>query len=258
MYEKLALTVAGSDSGGGAGVQADLKTFEAHGVYGASVVTALTAQNTLGVKSSMPVPPDFVRLQLEAVFEDFPFAAIKTGMLADKSIVAVVADALQALSGCVPLVVDPVMVSTSGHRLLEDSAVEALKEQLFPLAAVVTPNLPELFVLTGFSDPTAAGKHLSQNFPNVYVLVKGGHDHGPECTDVLWLDGQSRSFSFPRVETTHTHGTGCTLSAAICARLALGDDVPTAVEKAKVFAYHALVHAPVHIGKGRGPVAWRH
>lgn len=258
MYEKLALTVAGSDSGGGAGIQADLKTFEAHGVYGASVVTALTAQNTLGVRSSMPVPADFVRLQLEAVFEDFGFGAIKTGMLADAQIVVAVADVLQFLPVHVPLVVDPVMVSTSGHRLLEDSAVEAVMERLVPLAAVVTPNLPELFALTGVGDPIAAGKQLSRKFPNVYVLVKGGHADGDQCTDVLWLDGQSRSFTYPRVETTHTHGTGCTLSAAIAAHLALGDDVPTAVEKAKIFVHRALVHAPTHIGKGRGPVAWRH
>jgi hydroxymethylpyrimidine/phosphomethylpyrimidine kinase len=256
MYERAALTVAGSDSGGGAGIQADLKTFEAHGVYGASVVTALTAQNTVGVWATMPVSPDFVRMQLRAVLEDFDFGAAKTGMLADAGIVGAVAEELAQAR--IPLVVDPVMISTSGHALLAPSAVDVLRERLLPLAAVVTPNLPELFALAGMDDPVVAGERLSRRYPGVYFLVKGGHADGDRAEDVLWRDGRARTFSGPRVQTTHDHGTGCTLSAAIAARLASGEEVVAAVEKAKRFVYAALVHAPRHLGKGRGPIAWRH
>lgn len=248
---KVALTIAGSDSSGGAGIQADLKTFAAHGVYGASAIAALTAQNTLGVAGVHAVPPAFVKAQIDAVTDDFPIAAVKTGMLFDAGIVAAVAEALQrrALPN---VVVDPVMVSKSGARLLEEDAVRALIERLLPLATIVTPNLPEAGVLTGRPDPREAARHLA-GFGARAVLVKGGHAGGPQAIDLFFEDGRFETLASPRLETRHTHGTGCTLSAAIAARLALGSALFEAVRDAKAYLDRALAAAP-GLGRGAGPL----
>lgn len=251
------LTIAGSDSGGGAGIQADLKTIMALGCYGMSAVTALTAQNGLGVRGIFPASPDFVSLQLAAVFEGFPVQAAKTGMLFNAGIIHAVAEALKDRD--FPLVLDPVSVSQSGSRLLEESAVSVMKAELLPGADLVTPNIPEAEMLSGLriaslEDQAAAGQAILALGPRA-VLVKGGHmDAAGEMTDVLCREGQAPVFlSQPKVETGNNHGTGCTLSSAIASELGKGRDLVTAVRNAQAFL-NAALRASYAPGRGFGPV----
>jgi hydroxymethylpyrimidine/phosphomethylpyrimidine kinase len=250
-----ALTIAGSDSGGGAGIQADLKTFAAHGVYGSSVITAITAQNTLGVTAVHEVPVDLIRAQIDAVMEDIGADAAKTGMLSSAEIVATVADGVKR-HGIEKLVVDPVMVAKSGDTLLRDDAVDAVRSLLLPLAYVVTPNIPEAEVLTGLrirnEDHMAeAGRRIVEQGARVAV-VKGGHLSG-EPVDIVFDGSTVARFASPRVRTTHTHGTGCTFAAAIASNLAVGLNVMDAIDRAKQYLYSALL-AAYSIGGGHSPV----
>jgi hydroxymethylpyrimidine/phosphomethylpyrimidine kinase len=255
---KIALTIAGSDSGGGAGIQADLKTFQQFGVFGTSVIVALTAQNTRGVRAVEAVPEAMVAAQLTALAEDLPPAALKTGMLAEASLVRLVAKTIRE-NGWQPLVVDPVMVSSSGHRLLTAEAEDVIRESLLPLAALVTPNLDEAAVLTGravhdIATMERAGETLL-SFGAAAALVKGGHLNGEleALTDVLVTPGAVRHFSHLRIATRSTHGTGCTLSAAVTAGLAVGRPLETAVEDALDFVHRAIASAP-GLGSGHGPL----
>ncbi|MDQ3932669.1 MAG: bifunctional hydroxymethylpyrimidine kinase/phosphomethylpyrimidine kinase [Actinomycetota bacterium] len=256
-----ALTVAGSDSGGGAGIQADLKTFQALGVYGMSVVAALTAQNTLGVHGIHAVPADFVRLQLDVVLEDLGADVVKTGMLATAEIIASVAAGLHQ-HGIERVVVDPVSASKHGDPLLHPDAVEALRETLLPLALVVTPNVAEVELLCGFpingvADLRPAAEAMLE-LGSQWVLVKGGHLPGNEDAIDLLTDGDTwHEVRSRRIDTRDTHGTGCTLASAIAGRLALGDDLVTAVEEAKRFVTGAIANG-IRVGTGIGPVdpAW--
>lgn len=236
-----ALTIAGSDSGGGAGIQADLKTFAAYKVYGASVITAVTAQNTLGVTASYPLPPEAVAAQLSAVLEDLQPGAIKLGMLGDARIVKAVHAALEQHPG-IPVVLDPVMLSTSGHPLLDAEGVTYMGQYLFPLSAVITPNLPEAQALTGRMLPDLhAVEEAAQELYRTYgcaVLIKGGHSTG-EPVDVLF-DGALHRFSGNRIAGKDVHGTGCTLSSAIAAGLARGMELPAAVQTAKQYISRAM------------------
>jgi hydroxymethylpyrimidine/phosphomethylpyrimidine kinase len=253
---RTALTIAGSDSGGGAGIQADLKTFHQFGVFGTSVVVAVTAQNTHGVSAVHPIPVDVVRAQMTALASDLRPDACKTGMLATSELVRVVAEGIQECQfDC--LVVDPVMVATSGDILLEPDAVQTVVNHLMPLAAIVTPNLREAEILTGMRVESpeamaAAGETLLRMGARA-ALVKGGHLEGQEIHDVLISATASRRFSHPRIETTNTHGTGCTLSAAITAGLARGHDLVFAVETALEYVHEAIVGAP-GLGSGNGPL----
>jgi hydroxymethylpyrimidine/phosphomethylpyrimidine kinase len=256
---KQALTIAGSDSSGGAGIQADLKAFHAHGVFGASVVTAVTAQNTLEVRSSFEVPTAVIRDQLEAVLDDLDIAAAKTGMLASRTIVETVADVLGE-RGFKTLVVDPVMVSKSGFRLLGDDAIGALAARLIPMARVVTPNLHEASLLAGFEiasldDMKRAAERIAQLGARA-VVVKGGHAAFALAVDVLWSadTGVEELHPDAPVRERSVHGTGCTFSAAITARLALGEDTRTAVTTAKRYITRVIAHAPA-IGHGHPPGA---
>jgi hydroxymethylpyrimidine/phosphomethylpyrimidine kinase len=255
------LTIAGSDSGGGAGIQADLKTFAAHGAYGMSVIAALTAQNTREVRAVHEVPPEMVAAQIDAVLEDLGADAIKIGMLSSAAIVRAVADRLRFhLKGRkIPVVLDPVMVAKSGDRLLREDAVEALRSDLLPLATLVTPNVPELEALTGLAAGTeeerlAAARSLAARGPA--VLAKGGHAEGEEVVDLLLdRDGRVHRFAHPRLHTPSTHGTGCTLSSAIAARLGAGEEMPRAVAGAIDYLAGALAAAyPLGTGDGHGPV----
>ena len=256
-----ALTVAGSDSGGGAGIQADLKTFAAFGVYGASAITAITAQNTIGVRAIHEVPADVVAAQIDAVLEDIGADAAKTGMLSSVEIIETVADRLRA-HAVTALVVDPVMVAKSGDRLLHEDAVQALRELLLPLAAIVTPNAPEATVLSGIdvvdaASASEAARRIHDLGPAV-VVVKGGH-LGGDTSDDLVFDGSSfEVLSGRRVASRHTHGTGCTFSAAIAAGLARGLPPLEAVREARVYLQGAIEHAEP-LGSGHGPVnhLWR-
>jgi hydroxymethylpyrimidine/phosphomethylpyrimidine kinase len=255
----IALTIAGSDSSGGAGIQADLKTFTALGVYGASVITALTAQNTTGVQAVHAVPAAFVAAQMASVLGDLSVGAIKTGMLADAEIIGAVAAGLAARPH-IPVVVDPVMVATSGDPLLRPDAVATLRSALIPRAALLTPNLPEAAALLGVpaarSESEAAGQLTGlARLGAGAVLLKGGHGTGPEAVDLLQIGSRVIRIKGPRIETRNTHGTGCTLSAAIAAFLAEGDDLETAVHQAKAFLGAAIAAgASQAIGKGHGPV----
>jgi hydroxymethylpyrimidine/phosphomethylpyrimidine kinase len=260
MKPPLALTIAGSDSGGGAGIQADLKTFFALGVHGMSALTALTAQNTIGVSGVYEIPPDFVEAQIAAVATDIGVDAAKTGMLASAAIVQSVADAIRAYD-IGNLVVDPVFVSKHGDPLLHESAVDALRNQLIPLATIITPNIPEAEGLLGYEidpdDPDeAAAKELVTLGPR-WVLLKGGHLRSDEATDLLTDGADMIRLSQPRLETKNTHGTGCTLSAALAACLAKGLPVPEAALEAKKFVTRAIERS-LEIGEGIGPVnpAW--
>jgi len=258
---RTALTIAGSDSGGGAGIQADLKTFAAHGVYGTSAITAVTAQNTRGVSGWEPVSPALVVAQIDAVASDIGTDAVKTGMLANAAIVEAVAGALGRLA--LPfLVVDPVMIAKGGDRLLEQAAVEAIRARLLPLAHVVTPNIPEAEELagmriTGLDDMRTAARRILALGPRV-VLVKGGHLEGDESVDVACMGGEFVEFRGERVDTVHTHGTGCTLASAIAANLALGHEAREAIGRARAYVEEAIRHAP-GIGHGHGPLNhfWR-
>lgn len=253
---KKALTIAGSDSSGGAGIQADIKTMLANGVYAMSAITALTAQNTTGVSSIMNVPPEFLGEQLESVFTDIYPDAIKIGMVSDKELIRVIAEKLKKY-GAKNVVVDPVMVATSGARLISEDAVEVLKKELFPLATLLTPNIPEAEILTGMEiknaeDMEKAGRLISENF-HVATLCKGGHDIN-EANDLLYDGEEYCWFKGKRIENPNTHGTGCTLSSAIASNLAKGYDLVAAVMGAKNYVSGAL-EAMLNLGKGRGPLS---
>ena len=251
-----ALTIAGSDSGGGAGIQADLKTFAALGVYGTSAIAALTAQNTVSVNGVHEVPPDFVVSQIETVVSDISIDAVKTGMLATPEIVEAVADAI-ARWKLRNLVVDPVMVAKSGDVLLTEPAVEAIRRALLPLASVVTPNRPEAERLTGHAvgsrdDARDAARRLVDLGARA-VVVKGGHFDEADIIDLLYDGTTFHEFRHPRLQTRHTHGTGCTFAAAIAALLARGMDLPTAVQQAIDYVEGAIAHG-LAVGHGHGPL----
>jgi hydroxymethylpyrimidine/phosphomethylpyrimidine kinase len=252
-----ALTVAGSDSGGGAGIQADLKTFAAMGVYGASAITAVTAQNTLGVSDWLAMPERLVADQIEAILSDIGADAVKTGMLANAAIIQTVASKLRE-HRVTQLVVDPVMVAKGGASLLEDDAVEALTKELLPMALVVTPNIPEAEALTGmriagWDDMRSAAERIVAMGARS-VVVKGGHFEDSETSTDLFYDGRGfREYPARRIDTKNTHGTGCTFASAIAAGLAKGLDVPGAVALAKSYVTLAIQHA-YPVGAGHGPV----
>jgi hydroxymethylpyrimidine/phosphomethylpyrimidine kinase len=254
------LTIAGSDSGGGAGIQADLKTFAAIGCYGMSAITALTAQNTRGVTGIHAVPPDFAVQQIEAVFTDIGADAVKIGMLYSADLIEAVAATLKK-HGARNIVLDPVMVAQSGDKLLQDDAVDAIRAHLMPLSDVVTPNKPEAAVLTGLSlrnwkDTEKAAKALAQ-YGSHSILIKGGHGAGNKSTDLLFLVRENRLIRLAagRIKTRNNHGTGCTLSSAIAGYLAQGSDIEAAVKKAKAFINRAIAAGAAYkIGHGHGPV----
>ncbi len=257
---KKILTIAGSDSSGGAGVQADLKTFSAFGEYGMSVITAVTAQNTQGVTDIYNITIDSVKKQIKAVFEDIEPDAVKIGMLSNKEIVMAVYESLKEF-GAKNIVLDPVMVSTSGFKLLDEDCIEALTKHLFSLATVITPNMPEASVLLNreintVKDMEKAALDLQKPI-NGNILIKGGHLHD-RCTDILCCRGEITEFTNEKIDANNTHGTGCTLSSAIALMLARGYDVKTAVKEAKDYVYGAIKNAP-DFGKGSGPLNhfWR-
>ncbi|MDO4299179.1 MAG: bifunctional hydroxymethylpyrimidine kinase/phosphomethylpyrimidine kinase [Lachnospiraceae bacterium] len=252
---KTALTIAGSDSSGGAGIQADIKTMTANGVYAMSAVTALTAQNTTGVQGIFEVSPEFLAQQLDSVFTDIRPDAVKIGMVSSTGLITVIADKLKQYHAD-NIVVDPVMVATSGSKLISDDAIDALKQYLLPLAAVLTPNIPEAEVLSGLSVKTAedmvtAAKAISETY-HCAVLCKGGHQLN-DANDLLYRDGSFRWFNGRRIDNPNTHGTGCTLSSAIASNLAKGCDLGTAVERAKAYISGALA-AMLDLGSGAGPM----
>ncbi|MET0314089.1 MAG: bifunctional hydroxymethylpyrimidine kinase/phosphomethylpyrimidine kinase [Hansschlegelia sp.] len=260
MPTPIALTIAGSDSPGGAGIQADLKTFSALGVYGASVIVALTAQNTRGVTAIHDAPPDFITAQIDAVLGDLAVGAVKIGMVSRADSIAAIAEGL-VRHGVETVVIDPVMVAASGARLLSEDAVEALKQLLLPLALALTPNLPEAAALLGVApardeaEMVAQGRALQALGPRT-VLVKGGHGDGPESVDIL-VDADGRTTRFPalRRATRNTHGTGCTLSSAIAAGLARGLPLVEAIGEAKAYVSAAIEAADgLTVGSGHGPV----
>jgi hydroxymethylpyrimidine/phosphomethylpyrimidine kinase len=260
MPTPIALTVAGSDSSGGAGIQADLKTFSALGVYGASAIVALTAQNTTGVTAIHDAPPDFIGAQIDAVMLDLAVGAVKVGMVSRAESIAAVADAL-ARNEAQNVVVDPVMVASSGARLLAADAIDALRERLLPLALVLTPNLPEAAELLGgpmARDETAMAEQARalQRLGARAVLVKGGHGAGAESADILVDEsGAVSRLSAPRIATRNTHGTGCTLSSAIAAGLARGRPFAEAARDAKAYVAGAVAAADrLEVGRGHGPV----
>lgn len=259
MTVPVALTIAGSDSGAGAGIQADLKTFAALGVYGVSALTAVTAQNTRGVHAAFELPGDLIAAQIEAVISDFGVSAAKTGMLSSTAIIEVVAGKIRE-HRIRQLVVDPVMVAKGGDRLLREDAVETFRRLLLPLALVLTPNLPEAATLVGFSirstaDMRRAAQGIAAMGPR-YVVVKGGHLDGAP-TDILFDGAAFHELDGARIPGTSTHGTGCTFSAAITAGLAKGQPVPDAVRAAKAFVSAAIAAAPA-VGHGNGPLEHFH
>ena len=246
---KTALTIAGSDSSGGAGIQADLKTFLANGVYGMSAITALTAQNTCGVRSVLNSTTEFLCDQLDAIFEDIPPDAVKIGMVSTARLIEVIAAKLRQY-GAKIIVVDPVMVATSGARLINEDAVKTLQAELFPLAKVITPNIPELEVIAASADMEQAAQMIFAQY-GCAVLAKGGHGHN-DANDYLF-DGAGQWFNGKRIATTNTHGTGCTLSSAIAANLAKGHALREAVGLAKAYLTGAL-STGLNLGKGSGPL----
>ena len=252
---KTALSIAGSDSSGGAGIQADIKTMSAHGVFAMTAVTALTAQNTTGVTDIMETTPAFLAAQLDAVFTDIYPDAVKIGMVSSAELIAVIAEKLTEY-GAKHIVVDPVMVATSGAPLLRPDAVEALRTKLLPLAEVATPNIPEAEILAEMTiaspeDMETAAQIISGRY-GCAVLCKGGHDLN-DANDLLWKDGTARWFRGRRIDNPNTHGTGCTLSSAIASNLAKGYDLDTSVEKAKTYISGAL-GAMLDLGRGSGPM----
>ena len=252
---KTALTIAGSDSSGGAGIQADIKTMTANGVYAMSAVTALTAQNTTGVYGILESTPEFLASQLDCIFTDIFPDAVKTGMVSSTGLIEVIADKLKQYKAK-NIVVDPVMVATSGSRLISQEAVDALKELLLPLATVLTPNIPEAEVLSGLTisgpaDMEKAAQAIGEAY-GCAVLCKGGHDLN-DANDLLWRDGTCKWFHGRRIDNPNTHGTGCTLSSAIASNLAKGYDLDTAVERAKAYLSGALA-AMLDLGAGQGPM----
>ncbi len=256
MRPKVALTIAGSDSGGGAGIQADLKTFAAHGVFGTSAVTAVTAQNTVEVTGIEELSPEIVGLQIDAVVTDIGVDAVKTGMLSSRRLIEMVARKLEE-HRLEKTVIDPVMVAKSGARLLDPGAVKALSGELLPHALVVTPNLPEAETLVGFPlEDEASILEAARRIVGMgakAALVKGGHGGGAESVDVLYYRGSFRHYRAPRIATKNTHGTGCTFSAAIAAELALGRELEEAVERAKAYLTKAIA-AGFDLGRGHGPL----
>lgn len=252
---KTALTIAGTDSSGGAGVQADIKTMTANGVYAMSAITALTAQNTTGVQGIYEVSPVFLAQQLDSVFTDIRPDAVKIGMVSSTGLIEIIAQKLQEYAA-ENIVVDPVMVATSGSRLISDDAIGALKERLLPLATVLTPNIPEAEVLSGMAirtpdDMVAAARAISEQY-HCAVLCKGGHQLN-DANDLLWRDGTAKWFNGKRIDNPNTHGTGCTLSSAIASNLAKGYDLDASVQKAKNYISGAL-GAMLDLGRGRGPM----
>ena len=255
------LIIAGSDSGGGAGIQADIKTVTALGGFAATAVTALTAQNTLGVDGIFEIPPDFVRQQIQVVLRDIGADCLKTGMLHNAEMIEAVAATIAAEASGLPLVVDPVMVAKGGVSLLRDDAVAALIKHLVPRATVLTPNLPETAALTGRSvetveDMREAGKTLLAMGAHS-VLVKGGHMEGAVLTDLLLTQEDEFLYESERINTRHTHGTGCTTASAIAASLAQGLSIPAAVERARAYVREAILTAP-GLGRGHGPLNHGH
>ena len=252
---KTALTIAGSDSGGGAGIQADIKTMTANGVFATCAITALTAQNTLGVTGIMDVTPEFLGKQLDAVFTDIFPDAVKIGMVSSKDLIAVIAEKLKEYEAK-NIVLDPVMVATSGAKLISDDAINALTEKLIPLADIVTPNIPEAEVLSGMSiksekDMEVAAEKIMKDF-GCRVLLKGGHELN-DANDLLCTEESIEWFRGKRIETTNTHGTGCTLSSAIASNLAKSYDMKEAVRRAKEYISGAL-GAGLDLGQGSGPM----
>ena len=252
---KTALTIAGSDSSGGAGIQADIKTMTANGVFAMSAITALTAQNTTGVTDIFETTPKFLAEQLDAVFTDIYPDAVKIGMVSSAELIATIAERLRFYKAK-HIVVDPVMVATSGSKLLRDDAVAALTAELLPLAEVLTPNIPEAEILAGMTITDAAGmeaaaKTISEKY-GCAVLCKGGHDLN-DANDLLWKDGHARWFNGRRINNPNTHGTGCTLSSAIASNLAKGYELDQAVERAKAYISGAL-GAMLDLGRGSGPM----
>ena len=252
---RTALSIAGSDSSGGAGIQADIKAMTANGVYAMTAVTALTAQNTTGVTDILEATPSFLAAELDAVFTDIFPDAVKIGMVSSAELITVIADKLTQY-GAKHIVVDPVMVATSGSKLLRDDAIGALTERLLPLAEVLTPNIPEAEILADMkiespADMETAARTISEKY-GCAVLCKGGHDLN-DANDLLWKDGQARWFNGRRINNPNTHGTGCTLSSAIASNLAKGKDLESAVERAKAYISGAL-GAMLDLGHGRGPM----
>ena len=252
---KTALTIAGSDSSGGAGIQADIKTMTANGVFAMSAVTALTAQNTTGVTDILEATPSFLAAELDAVFTDIRPDAVKIGMVSSSALIEVIADKLRQY-GAERIVVDPVMVATSGARLISEDAVETLKERLLPLATVLTPNIPEAELLAGMTiagpaDMETAARSIHERY-GCAVLCKGGHKVN-DADDLLWRSGGSKWFHGRRIDNPNTHGTGCTLSSAIASNLAKGYDLDDSVERAKAYISGAL-GAMLDLGRGAGPM----
>ncbi|MEF3313042.1 bifunctional hydroxymethylpyrimidine kinase/phosphomethylpyrimidine kinase [Paenibacillus sp. GYB004] len=251
-----AITIAGSDSGGGAGIQADLKTFQELGVFGTSAITAITAQNTLGVQGVYPLPLEAIGQQIDSVLSDIGTDAVKTGMLFSADIISLVADKLNRY-GPYPLVLDPVMIAKGGAALLQQEAVEALRRELLPIATVLTPNVPEACAILGSQEIGSveqmieAAKRLHE-LGSRYVFLKGGHLDGEEAVDVLYDGSEANLYRSPRIRTKHTHGTGCTTASAIAAGLAKGLAVNDAVSEAKRFITAAIASG-LEIGKGIGP-----
>lgn len=255
MKIKTALTIAGSDCSGGAGIQADLKTMTMHGVYAMSAITALTAQNTTGVRAIQEVTPDFLQQQMDAVFEDIAPDAVKIGMVSSSELIQVIADRLRYYRS-ENIIVDPVMVSTSGSSLLKPDAVETLKDVLLPLSTLITPNIPEARILSGMlidskDDMERAAKAIGDMY-NCSVLVKGGHSIS-DANDILYSEGTMQWFAGVRIDNPNTHGTGCTLSSAIASNLAKGFSLTEAVQRAKDYISEALA-AQLDLGKGSGPM----
>ena len=253
---KTVMTIAGSDSGGGAGIQADLKAFAANGVHGTSAITAITAQNTVAVTDVLALPPSLVANQIDAIIDDIGADAVKTGMLANSAIIETVAERIRAHS-LNPVVIDPVMVTSTGAPLFQDDSVDAIRRLLMPLATVVTPNTREAAVLTGetivtLDDMRRAARYLAESTGASAVLVKGGHFDGP-ATDILYDGSDFFVFTEERIDTTSNHGTGCTLASSIAANLAKGADLPTAVANAKSYVTNAM-RAATPIGAGHGPL----
>ncbi len=252
---RTALSIAGSDSSGGAGIQADIKTMAANGVYAMSAITALTAQNTTGVQGILEVSTEFLARQIDSVFTDIRPDAVKIGMVSSVGLITAIAEKLQQYQA-VNIVVDPVMVATSGSRLISEDAVDALKHYLLPLATVLTPNIPETEVLSGMKvqhaeDMLTAARYISETY-HCAVLCKGGHQLN-DANDLLYRDGDYRWFNGKRIDNPNTHGTGCTLSSAIASNLAKGYELDTAVERAKAYISGAL-EAMLNLGAGSGPV----
>ncbi|MFL5287815.1 MAG: bifunctional hydroxymethylpyrimidine kinase/phosphomethylpyrimidine kinase [Rhodopila sp.] len=251
------LVIAGSDSGGGAGIQADIKTITALGAFAATAITALTAQNTLGVHGVLPVPPDFIRQQIEVVLSDIGADVIKIGMLGDATVIETVCDALAAFAPGIPVVLDPVMVAKGGHALLAAEAVDVLRQRLLPMAAVITPNLPEAEALTGRTITTEPEMHAAAitllGLGAPAALLKGGHLASDTVTDLLATAAGAEAFAAPRIKTSHTHGTGCTTASAIAAGLAQGLPLRASVLRARTYVRAALTAAP-GFGHGHGPL----